>query len=444
MRRFVLSALILLAAWHTAPALGVAHKSIKVYLNKADGIYSAGDTAKVFARTLEDLGPLRLLVINNRDTLENRVLNFGSDTTSRIIFSEVCKEPKGVMVILGPDGNDKFVTSAGYVVDPHIIKPGFEAPDDLYSWWEGQIKTMRKSRLRVECQEAVAPDDYKDEVRCWHVSISMPEGPNVEAYVAMPLNAGRKSLPVLIRTHGATALNIPDTRSNLRSACSYASKGAIAANVNALGIPDNEPQEYYDKLAKSELKDYSKRPLVDRQSFYFRLMFLRLVRLTDYLCSLKEWDRTRVMVNGGSQGGAQSLFLAGVDKRITHCVAMVPAMTDFGGPLVGRNAAWPRPYAKPGVAASPEGRAVLPYFDGSLLINRFRGKLYLEVGFIDTLCPATCIYAAYNNACAAEEKIIMPYVYRRHCCVDPPYSTEWTETVIARRKKFVEDFCKGK
>ena len=161
----------------------------------------------------------------------------------------------------------------------------------------------------------------------------------------------------------------------MRSACKYAAKGAISANVNALGIPDDEPQEYYDKLANGELKGYNKRPLVDRESFFFRLMFLRLERLLDYLCSMKEWDGRRVMVNGGSQGGAQALFLAGVDSRVSHCVAMVPAMTDFGGTLEGRASAWPEPYSQDGVAATSPGKDILPYFDGSLLINRFAGKL---------------------------------------------------------------------
>ena len=425
-------------------ALGVAHESIRVHLNKADGIYALGDSAIVYGRCTKDLGPLRLTVFDGYHKIVDSVLVWGSDTTTRMIFSERCTKAEGILVILGPDGDEKHVTSAGFVVAPDSIRPGFKTPDDLYSWWGEEIAAMRKSKPRVKCETVDAPKDYEGKVRCWHVSISMPEGNNVEAYVAVPLNAKRRTLPIVIKTHGATAINARTTRSSLNSACKYASLGAIASNVNALGILDREPQAYYDSLAKGELKGYHKRPLVDRQSFFFRLMFLRLVRLTDYLCSFKEWDRSRLMVNGGSQGGAQALFLAGVDSRVSHCVAIVPAMTDFGGPLEGRAASWPEPYSKDGIAASSLGRDILPYFDGSLLINRFRGKLYLEAGFIDTTCPPTCIFATYNNALSAQEKIIMPYVYRRHCCVDPPYSTEWAGSVVARRDKFVDDFYKEK
>ena len=439
---FLLVAIILLATAPVASALGVAHKDIKVTLNKADGIYAIGDSAKVYGQCLQDLGPLRLTVFDGHHKIVDSLLVFGSDTTARVIFSELCTKAEGILVILGPDGDEQNVTSAGFVVAPDTIVPGFEAPDDLYSWWEREIKAMRRSRMKVVVEPVDTPKEYEEDVECWHVSISMPEGPAVQAYVAMPYFAKKKSLPIFIGTHGATALNSKSTRSNLKSACKYAAKGAIAANVNALGILDNEPQAYYDALMKSELKGYGSRPLTTREEFFFRLMFLRLERLLDYLCSFKEWDRTRVMVYGGSQGGAQALFLAGVDRRVSHCVAMVPAMTDFGGTLQGRASAWPKSYAEDGVAATSPGKDVLPYFDGSLLIRRFTGKLYLEAGFIDTTCPPTCIYATYNNAVAASEKTIMPYVYRRHCCVDPPYSEHWSETVVARRKAFVAEFMK--
>ena len=432
--------LLLLLVPSAARALGVAHESIRVYLDKSDGIYAIGDSAIVYGRCTKDLGPLRLTVFDGHHKIVDSVLVWGSDTTAKVIFSERCTKAEGILVILGPDGDEKHVTSAGFVVAPDTIRPGFKAPDDLYSWWEQEIASMRKSRMKLKCEPVEAPDDYAGKVRCWHLSISMPEGNNVEAYVAVPLNAKRRSLPIMIKTHGASAVNSKSTRSNLNTACRYASLGAITSDVNALGILDNEPQSYYDSLAKGELKAYDKRPLTDRQSFFFRLMFLRLVRLTDYLCSFKEWDGKRLMVYGGSQGGAQALFLAGVDPRVSHCLAMVPAMTDFGGTLEGRAASWPLPYSKDGVAASSPGRDILPYFDGCLLIRRFTGKLYLEAGFIDTTCPPTCIYAVYNNALNAQEKTIMPYVYRRHSRVDPPYSADWAGKVVARRNKFVDDF----
>ena len=440
----LITLLVLLALPLHLFALGTPHDHIFVNLNKPDGLYEKGDTAMVFARCTKDLGPLRLKVLDGHHQIVDSLLFFGNDTTTRVIYSEVCDKPKGILVILGPDGNDKFVTSAGYVVGHDSVTPGFDAPEDLYGWWENQIKKMRKSRPIVIVEEATPPEKYAGSVICWHVTISMPEGRPVQAYVAKPLVSRRKSLPIYLTAHGASAIESPITRSSLGTACKYASRGALAADINAHGMLDTAPASYYEGLAKGDLKAYDKRPLTDRDSFYFRLMFLRLERMLDYLCGQKEWDRRRVMVSGTSQGGAQSLFLAGLDRRVTHCIAIVPAMTDFGGTLKGRAAAWPDPCSKDGVAESAVGRDILPYFDGSLLIRRFTGKLYLEAGFIDTTCPPTCIYAVYNNALSTSERIIMPYVYRRHSRVDERYNAHWTATVKARRDGFSNDFLKGK
>ena len=442
--RLLLPLLLLLVLPWQSRALGIAHDHIYVSLNKADGLYEVGDTARVYARCDADLGPLRLKVMDGHHQIVDSLLVFGNDTTTRVIYSEVCDKPKGILVILGPDGNDKYVTSAGYVVAHDAITPGFDAPEDLYAWWEKQIKKMRKARPVVTVEPVAPPEEYADSVICWHVTVSMPEGRPVQAYVARPVVSRRKSLPIYLTTHGATAIESPRTRSSLNTACKYASRGAIAADINAHGMLDDAPASYYEGLANGELKGYSKRPLTDRDSFYFRLMFLRLERMLDYLCGQKEWDHRRVMIRGGSQGGAQALFLAGMDRRVTHCLAMVPAMTDFGGTLKGRAAAWPESCSQDGVAETAAGRDILPYFDGALLISRFKGKLFLEAGFIDTTCPPTCIYAVYNNAVSASERIIMPYVYRRHCCVDSRYNEHWTATVKARRDGFSYGFLNGK
>ena len=36
--------------------------------------------------------------------------------------------------------------------------------------------------------------------------------------------------------------------------------------------------QYYDKLAKGELKNYRNRKVTGHEDFYFRLMYLRMVR----------------------------------------------------------------------------------------------------------------------------------------------------------------------
>ena len=58
--------------------------------------------------------------------------------------------------------------------------------------------------------------------------------------------------------------------------------------------------------------------------------------LFDFLTSQPDWDGKNVIVQGGSQGGALAIVTAGLDKRVTACVANHPALSDMAGYKAGR------------------------------------------------------------------------------------------------------------
>jgi len=99
-------------------------------------------------------------------------------------------------------------------------------------------------------------------------------------------------------------------------------------DINAHGIPNGKPAEYYQQLAQGRLKNYPLAGRESRDTSYFRGMFLRLVRAIDYLTSRPEWDGQTVMVIGHSQGGGQALVAGGLDQRVTFIAAGVPALCD--------------------------------------------------------------------------------------------------------------------
>ncbi len=70
-------------------------------------------------------------------------------------------------------------------------------------------------------------------------------------------------------------------------------------------------------------------------------VYLACVRSIDLLTSLPEWDGKNVVVQGGSQGGALALVTAGLDQRVTACVANHPALSDMAGYKAGRAGGYP-------------------------------------------------------------------------------------------------------
>ncbi len=137
---------------------------------------------------------------------------------------------------------------------------------------------------------------------------------------------------------------------------------------------------------------------------YFRGMFLRLVRAIDFLAAQPEWDGRTLIVHGSSQGGAQSIVAAGLDPRVTFFAAGVPAMCDHTGVVVGRVNGWPK-LVPNGSDGKPDAKVLQAarYYDAMNFATRAKAAGIMTVGFIDTTCPPTSVYAAYNAVHTSKE-----------------------------------------
>jgi cephalosporin-C deacetylase-like acetyl esterase len=138
-------------------------------------------------------------------------------------------------------------------------------------------------------------------------------------------------------------------------------------------------------------------------------MFLRLIRAIDFLTSQPEWDGVVVCVSGASQGGGQSIAAAGLDPRVTFIATGVPAICDHSGQAVGRINGWPKlvpndATGKPDPKVLQESR----YFDCMNLATRAKAEAIFSVGFIDTTCPPTSVYATYNNYAGKKQILNKP------------------------------------
>jgi cephalosporin-C deacetylase-like acetyl esterase len=185
--------------------------------------------------------------------------------------------------------------------------------------------------------------------------------------------------------------------SNLDGAAGWAREGFLALDINAHGIPNGKPDRFYQELANGSLKEYRTQGRESRDTVYFLGMFLRLVRAIDFLTAQPEWDGRTLVVHGSSQGGAQSIVAAGLDSRVTFFAAGVPAMCDHTGAAVGRISGWPK-LVPNGADGKPDARALeaARYYDAMNFASRTRAAGIVTVGFIDTTCPPTSVYAAYN------------------------------------------------
>ena len=406
-------------------------QNIELKQSNESGIYKKGERILVSVMLIDMEADSISVKITENYAHENRNEKIKYSGNEIIIYDGLGNEP--LSLIFEVRAKEEFA-SIGLVVNPENFKPGTERPVDIDYYWEKEKETLRT--LPMEVKAVDLPNIEKGFV-CSDLRINCTGPKPARGYFAKPVDAKPKSLPIVLYVHaagvkGSWCLSEPET------AIRYAKmgKGTLSFDLNAHGMLNGQPQEYYDSLERGELKNYYSYGVESRNDFYFRGMYLRLLRTLDFLTSQTEWDGKRILVIGESQGGGQALAAAGLDNRVSAVVAIVPAMCDWGGSFVGRTAGWPNPF---NFANDKEKMMeTLPYFDAAHLLKNSEATIVTEIGFIDKTCPSTSIYAAINQT--KGENVIFGVPYRGHHLNQTSYKETWEKTVIKSRMDFIADY----
>ena len=289
---------------------------------------------------------------------------------------------------------------AGAAFSPEKIGPSLPVPDDFDAFW-----TAKKAKLAaVPMNPVLTPVKMPDAtVECFDVQIPCVGPRPVSGYFARPVGETPKSLPAILHVHGAGVGS-----SNLYAAVSGANSKYLSMDINAHGIPNGKPNTYYKDLSDGELKGYPTFGRDDCEKCYFLGMFLRLTRALEFLTSQPEWDGKILMVEGGSQGGGQSLAAAGLDRRVTFIAAGVPAICDHSGKAIRRINGWPKLVPDKDGKPDPQSLQAARYFDAMNFATRAKAEAIVSVGLIDNVCPPSSVYATYNNLPGKKQIVIEP------------------------------------
>ena len=384
------------------PALPETPIKIAARPERTDAIYHQGDKV-VFNLTVTDKGkPAAGLVEWSilKDGLATEQKGVSELVDGKAVATGSLNEPGFIQVRAVYRANAKAkvapVTAlGGAAIDPTEIKRSLPVPDDFDAFWSG----MKQKLAAVPVVPKLVPvkSPIKD-IESFDVT-APALGLQISGYMAKPVGAKPKSLPIILTVHGA---GVSD--SSLGGSASWASKGFIAMDMNAHGLPNGLPAKHYADLKVGAMKDYRYENKNDREKAYFTGMMLRLVRAIDVLTAQPEWDGQHVIVFGSSQGGYQAIAAAGLDARVTYFAAGVPAGCDHSGMLVNRIAGWPK--IVPVVDGKPD-MSVLEtyrYIDCMNFATRTKAAgCFFTVGFIDSTCPPTSVYSAYNQLTIPKE-----------------------------------------
>lgn len=382
-----------------APATPVA---ISVRAERADAIYHQGEKVIFNIKVTDSAKPAVGLVdwVVVKDGLPTEQKGQAELADGKAVATGILNEPGFVQVKVTYRANAKAKVApitglAGAAVDPTEIKRSLPVPEDFDAFWTSMKAKLAAISVAPKLTPVKSPVKGVDSF-----DVTAPAlGLQISGYMAKPTGAKPKSLPIILTVHGA---GVSD--SSLGGSSSWASKEFIAMDMNAHGIQNGLPSKYYADLKVGAMKDYRYENKNDREKAYFTGMMLRLVRAIDVLTAQPEWDGQHVIVFGASQGGYQAIAAAGLDARVTFFAAGVPAGCDHSGMLANRIAGWPK--IVPVVDGKPD-LSVLEayrYIDCMNFATHTKAAgCFFTVGFIDSTCPPTSVYAAYNQLTIPKE-----------------------------------------
>lgn len=365
--------------------------ALKASADRPDALYHVGETATFTIEAFEDDQPLadgKIACVFSKDGWKPQPEQSLELKKGKATVTGKLDEP-GFLLLTATMGKTVALAGAGY--DPLQLKPSMPVPDDFDQFWTTQKKALANVAVKAKLTPVEAPakgiETFDVQVDCL--------GPPVSGYFGRPQGAKPKSLPAILLVHGA------GVRSASLDSTKWANKegGMLALDINAHGLPNGQPDEFYKSLADGELKHYRTANSRDRELIHFKGMFLRLMRAIDFLTTQPEWDGKTLIVYGGSQGGFQAIAATGLDSRVTFICAGVPAGCDHTGTAANRINGWPKlvPIDADG-KPDPEAFQAARYFDCVNFASRAKCKgAVVTVGFIDKTCPPTSVYAAYNN-----------------------------------------------
>lgn len=267
-------------------------------------------------------------------------------------------------------------------------------PKDMDEFWESALEEMRKIDRQVELVEV---DLGIKTVTCYELYFTGVRDARIHGRIVVPKNL-EKPAPAIIQFHGYSGWG-----GEFTSLLNWAACGFVAVNMDARG------QGGYSEDTGG-VKGTTQNGMIIRglddcpENLMFRHVFLDTAELADIVMNFDFVDETRVGVTGGSQGGALSLACASLEPRIAKIHTSYPFLSDYKRVwemdlAVGAYAELKTFFRNfdPNHEREDEIFTRLGYIDIQHLVKRIKGEVFMATGLMDTICPPSTQFAAYNK-----------------------------------------------
>jgi cephalosporin-C deacetylase len=284
-------------------------------------------------------------------------------------------------------------------------KPPLTRPRNFKTFWTDTLQEARRLPLNPQLTPA---DNPFPGITAYELSYAGWRNCIVKGLYILPKKMVSGPFPVVICYHGYSG-----SRGFLHDHLSWLQLGCAVISVDTRG-QGGETGNNLD-FDGGTVGGWMTQGLRDPHRYYYRAAYVDCVRAVDFAATRPELDAKRIAVQGGSQGGALTIAVAGLDPRPAVAMPDVPFLSHFRR-AVDITPRGPYPEIAAYLAKYPhrveETFLTLSYFDGMNFAPDIRAASLWSVGLWDDICPPSTIYAAYHHA--KGKKQIETYTFNNH------------------------------
>ncbi|SEO17021.1 alpha/beta fold hydrolase [Paenibacillus sp. OV219] len=278
-------------------------------------------------------------------------------------------------------------------------------PSDFDDYWERALNELRQVDAAIE----LVPSSFQTPTaECFDLYFTGVKGARIHAKYARPRHSNGPH-PAVVQFHGYTG-NAGDWQDRLI----YVSLGFSVFAMDCRG--QGGGSEDSGSVKGNTHNGHIIRGLDDSEDqLLFRHIFLDTAQLAGIALEMPEVDPKRVYAMGGSQGGALTIACAALEPRVAKLAPVFPFLSDY-------RRVWDMDLDKDAYAElrtffrhfDPQHQREeeiftrLGYIDIQYLANRIKGDVLMGVGLMDTICPPSSQFAAYNKITAPKRLEIYP------------------------------------
>ena len=278
-------------------------------------------------------------------------------------------------------------------------------PADFDEFWDASLAEMNA----IDPKAVFTPYEYPSVIAdCFELTFTSTKGARIYAKFMKPKNLTAKA-PAILQFHGLSG-----DSGHWKSMLGFVSQGFVVASMDCRG-QGGKSEDVGGTLGTTHSTQFARGLDGDPKDLHCRDLFLDTAMLARIVMGLDYVDETRVGVTGGSQGGALTVACAALVPSIKLCAPIYPYLSDYKrvwemdlnkGAYEGL-----RYYFRhfdPRHEREEEIFTKLGYIDIQFLAPRIKAKVMMATGLMDTTCPPSTQFAAYNKITSEKQVVIYP------------------------------------